>query len=77
VRANNIKTYKCHYWVHAPTAVSTTMYDDIALDIIYYVKRASHSIIITIIIIIITVMQLLTIIQTSIAYNTYRRHYVR
>lgn len=35
VRAHNIITYKCHYWVQAPTNVSMTMYDDIALDVIY------------------------------------------
>jgi len=37
VRTHNIRTYKCHYWVHAPTTVSMTMYDDIALDVIIYI----------------------------------------
>jgi len=35
VRAHNHITYKCHYWVQAPTNVSMTMHDDIALDVIY------------------------------------------
>jgi len=35
VRAHNVVRYKCHYWVHAPTTISITMYDDIALNVIY------------------------------------------